>query len=119
MKINDLGPGDMRECVEHWTLERVDDGAGGWTRDFTLAAGRLRVAWEESAPVNTITGEVLSQRSTVQMGVRRRYPIAPEDIIVHDGRAYRVIGARVKVSRRWKVVALEQRDERSIPQQPS
>lgn len=119
MKIEALKPGDMRECVEHWTLERIDDGAGGWTRDFTLAAQRLRVAWEESPPTNRITGEVLSQGSTVQMGIRRNYPIAPEDLIVHDGRVYRVVGARVKVSRRWKIVALEQRDERSVPQQSS
>lgn len=119
MKIESLKPSDMRECVEHWRADRIDDGGGGWTWDYTLATGRLRVAWEETPPTNRVTGEVLSQGSTVQMGVRRRYPIAPDELIVHDGRVYRVIGARVKVSRRWKIVALEQRDGRSVPQQSS
>lgn len=117
MKIEDLNPGTMRECVELWRIDKLDDGAGGFERDPRLLQSRLRVAWEESPPVNRITGEVLSQRSTVQMGVRRSLDIEPEDLVVHDERVYRVIGARVKRSRQYKIVSLEQRDERSIPQQ--
>lgn len=116
MRIEELSPGKMRECVEHWRIEKTDDGAGGFKRPATLQHEQLRVAWEESAPVNRITGEVLSQQSTVQMGVRRSLDIEPEDLIVHDQRVYRVIGARVKQSRRWKIVQLEQRDERALPE---
>lgn len=107
----------MRECVELWRIDKLDDGAGGFERAPRLLQARLRVAWEETAPVNRITGEVLSQRSTVQMGVRRRLDVEPEDLVVHDGRVYRVIGSKVKLSQLYKIVALEQRDERQVPQQ--
>lgn len=117
MRIEDLSPGKLRECVEHWRIEKLDDGAGGFYRSEELQNERLRCAWEEQPPTNRITGEVLSQGSTVQMGVRRKLNIEPEDLIVHDGRVYRVVGARVKLSTRWKIVALEQRDERTVPQQ--
>lgn len=109
----------MRECVDHWRLVKNDDGAGGFTRDAELENANLRVAWEERPPVNTITGDVLSHQATAEMGLRRSVDVRAEDLIVHNDTVYRVIGARVRLSSRWQIVALELRDEREVPQQAS
>lgn len=115
MNLDDLKPGALRECVQHYRLDKVNDGAGGHRREPTLRR-ELRVAWEESTPTNRITGEVVTQSSTATMGTRKRCDLRHEDLIVRDGEVYRVLGRRTNSNSRYQIIALERRDGREVPQ---
>ena len=113
-----LTPGKMRECVELWRLVKTGQPGGGFTRETNQVHSRLRVALEINAPVNRITGEVLSQSMGAQMGVRASVEVKAEDLIVRrsKGEVWRVIGPVRMANKRWQVVALELRDGHEIPE---
>lgn len=115
MNLDDLRPGDMRECVKHYRLEKIGDGAGGHRREVALER-EMRVAWEESTPTNRITGEVVTQGSTATLGTRKTTDLRHEDLIERDGEVYRVLGRRTRSNSRYQIIALERRDERDVPQ---
>lgn len=114
MRCEDLSPGDLREPVEHYRTSKERAG-GGWTYVRTQLAD-VWCAFEERPPVNRITGEVLTQGTTGQMGVRTEVDIQPEDIIVRNDQAWRVIGPTRKPRARFTLWHLERVDPGQIPE---
>lgn len=111
MKFKDLRPGAMRECVNHYRIEKRDDGGGGFTREPVLQNGSIRVAWEDRTPTSTVEAQSLAANVSAEIGLRRSVDVRPDDWIVHMGYVYRVIRPRQRQQYRWQIVAVEFIDE--------
>lgn len=107
LDFDKLRAADMTECVDHYRIEKQDDGGGGWHNAPLLRNAGMRVAWEDSKPTNTVRGDSLVAQLDASMGVARSVDLQPDDWVVHYGYVYRVIRPRFRARSRWQLVALE------------